>query len=119
MEIDSDRIDETVLALLFLGRHDGVRTWKSFDWSAMERLHSKGLISDPVGKAKSVAFTEQGLLQSEVLFRKLFEKRSADGVKSVRVIGVDRHARDAAECPLCSQLLPNWRVVPPGRGTPA
>jgi hypothetical protein len=42
----------------------------------MERLHAKGLISDPVGKAKSVAFTEQGLLQSEALFHKLFEKRS-------------------------------------------
>jgi uncharacterized protein DUF6429 len=76
MEIDPDRIDEAVLALLFLGRHDGVRTWKSFDWAAMERLHAKGLISDPVGKAKSVAFTKQGLLQSEALFRKLFEKRS-------------------------------------------
>jgi hypothetical protein len=69
MEIDPDRIDEAVLALLFLGRHDGVRTWKSFDWAAMERLHAKGLISDPVGKAKSVAFTKQGLLQSEALFR--------------------------------------------------
>jgi uncharacterized protein DUF6429 len=76
MEIDPDRIDEAVLALLFLGRHDGVRTWKSFDWATMERLHAKGLISDPVGKAKSVAFTEQGLLQSEALFHKLFEKRS-------------------------------------------
>jgi hypothetical protein len=77
MEIDRERIDEAILALLFLGRHDGVRTLKSFDWAAMERLHAKGFISDPVGKAKSVAFTEQGLLQSEALFRKLFEKRSA------------------------------------------
>jgi Domain of unknown function (DUF6429) len=76
MEIDFDRIDEAVLALLFLGRHDKIRTWKSFDWSAMERLHAKGFISDPVRKAKSVAFTERGLLQSEALFRKLFEKRS-------------------------------------------
>jgi Domain of unknown function (DUF6429) len=76
MEIDFDRIDEAVLALLFLGRHDKIRTWKSFDWSATERLHAKGFISDPVRKAKSVAFTEQGLLQSEALFWKLFEKRS-------------------------------------------
>ena len=51
MDIDRDRIDEAVLALLFLGRHDAVRTWKSFDWAAMERLHTKGFISDPVGKA--------------------------------------------------------------------
>ena len=72
MEIDRDRIDEAILALLFLGRHDGIRAWKSFDWAAMERLHTKGLISDPVGKAKSVVFTDEGLRQSEALFQKLF-----------------------------------------------
>jgi uncharacterized protein DUF6429 len=72
MDIDRDRIDEVILALLFLGRHDGMRTWKSFDWAAMERLHTKGFISDPVGKAKSVVFTDEGLRQSEALFRKLF-----------------------------------------------
>ena len=57
------RIDEAVLALLYLGifeRHPvmGARTWKSFDWAAIDRLHDKGLISDPVSKAKSVTFTE-------------------------------------------------------------
>lgn len=72
MDADTDKIDEAVLALLLLGRHDGVRTWKSFDWAAMERLHTKGLITDPVGKAKSVAFTENGLRQSEMIFKKLF-----------------------------------------------
>ena len=72
MDIDRDHIDDAVLALLFLGRHDGMRTWKSFDWAAMERLNTKGLISDPVGKAKSVVFTDEGLRQSEASFRKLF-----------------------------------------------
>jgi hypothetical protein len=72
MDIDRDRIDDAVLALLYLGRHDGIRTWKSFDWAAMERLHTKGFISDPVGKAKSVVFTDEGLRQSEALFQKLF-----------------------------------------------
>jgi len=52
MPIDTDRIDDCVLALLLLGRHDGQRVWKSFDWDAMERLHKKGLISDPMGRAK-------------------------------------------------------------------
>ena len=75
MELDNDRIDEAVLALLFLGRHEGARTWKSFDWAAMERLHAKGLISDPVGRAKSVVFTEDGLRQAEELSRKLFERK--------------------------------------------
>ena len=68
MDIDRDHIDEAILALLFLGRHDGMRTWKSFNWAAMERLYTKGLISDPVGKAKSVVFTDEGLRQSEALF---------------------------------------------------
>jgi len=72
MDIDRDHIDEAILALLFLGRHEGMRTWKSFDWAAMERLYTKGLISDPVGKAKSVVFTDEGLRQFEALFRKLF-----------------------------------------------
>jgi Domain of unknown function (DUF6429) len=50
-DIDPDRIDEAILALLWLSRHDGGwRTWKGFDWDAMDRLHRKGLISDPVGK---------------------------------------------------------------------
>jgi hypothetical protein len=54
LAIDIDRIDDCVLALLLLGRHDGQRVWKSFDWDAMDRLHKKGLISEPVGRAKSV-----------------------------------------------------------------
>jgi hypothetical protein len=37
----------------------GVRAWKSFDWEAMNRLHEKGYISNPVGKAKPIIFTEK------------------------------------------------------------
>jgi Domain of unknown function (DUF6429) len=75
MDIDMDRIDEAVLALLWLGLHDGRRAWKTFDWDAMDRLHAKGLIHDPVGKAKSVVFTPEGLAHSEQLFQELFAKR--------------------------------------------
>ena len=73
------RIDDTVLALLYLGRHEmsrmsnEVRTWKTFDWDAMNRLYEKGLITDPVNKNKAVAFTDEGLKHSERLFRELFE----------------------------------------------
>ncbi len=75
-----DRIDEAVLALLWLGIVEryptgGARTWKSFDWSAMDRLHDKDLISDPVGKAKSVILTETGLARAEAAYRRLFEAR--------------------------------------------
>ena len=54
MEIDEEKIDDTVLALLYLTLHDGSRVWKSMDWEVMDRLHKKGLVSNPVGKAKSV-----------------------------------------------------------------
>src|SRR5260221_7083282 len=72
MKIDSDRIDDAVLALLHLGLHDKCRTWKGFDWDAMNRLHEKGYISDPVGKAKSVVLTKEGLRRSQELFREMF-----------------------------------------------
>jgi hypothetical protein len=75
MGIDTDRIDRAVLALIYLGLHDGCRAWKGFDWAAMDRLHGKGPISDPVGKAKSVVFTEEGLREAERLFRELFAAR--------------------------------------------
>jgi len=72
MKLDTEKIDEAVLALLYLGLHDDVRTWKSIDWNAMDRLHQRGFISNPVGRAKSVVFTEDGLRESERLLQKLF-----------------------------------------------
>jgi hypothetical protein len=39
MALDTDRIDEAVLALLYLGLHHHFRAWKGFDWDAMSRLH--------------------------------------------------------------------------------
>src|SRR5262245_40103673 len=72
MTIDNDRIDEAVLARLRLGLHDKYRAWKGFDWDVMNWLHEKGYISDPVGKAKSVVFTEEGLRRSAELFRQMF-----------------------------------------------
>ena len=72
MTLDSDRIDEAVLALLYLGLHSGTRAWKGFDWDAMNRLHEKRFISDPRGKAKSVVFSEEGLAEARRLLEKLF-----------------------------------------------
>jgi hypothetical protein len=77
MDIDTEKIDEAVLALLYLTLHDGSRAWKSFDWDAMNRLHEKGFISSSIGKAKSVLLTDQGLQESERLFKKLFAKAQA------------------------------------------
>ena len=72
MDIDIDRIDDAELALPLLGLHDGRRTWKSFDWDALDRLHAKGMISAPVGKAKSVVFTDEGLQHARALFHEMF-----------------------------------------------
>ena len=69
MQPNTEKIDDAVLALLYLTLHDGARAWKSHDWDAMNRLHEKGFIADPVGKAKSVMLTEQGRL-----FKELFVK---------------------------------------------
>jgi hypothetical protein len=74
MEVDTEKVEEAVLALLYLSLHETARAWKNFDWEAMERLHAKGYITSPVSKAKSVVFTEEGLKESEKLFRKLFTR---------------------------------------------
>ena len=80
--IDSDKIDEAVLALLHLTSFQDpqdrglgmARAWKGHDWDALGRLHQKGLIGDPVGKSKSVIFTEEGRRKAEELFARMFVK---------------------------------------------
>jgi hypothetical protein len=79
MALDTDRIDEAVLALLYLGLHEECRAWKGFDWAAMDRLHKKGMIENPVSKAKSVVFTAEGLRRSRELFEQMFKKKSVTG----------------------------------------
>ncbi|REF73470.1 DUF6429 family protein [Paracoccus versutus] len=82
MEIDEDRIDEAVLALLYLTLDRNGRAWKGHDWGAMNRLYEKGFIGDPVNKAKSVWLTDEGIARSEKLFREMFgkeeDRRSVD-----------------------------------------
>ena len=46
---------------------------------AMDRLHDRGYISDPRGRAKSVLFTEEGLARAERLLADLFGKRAEPG----------------------------------------
>jgi hypothetical protein len=72
MKLNNEKIDRAVLAPLYLGLHDESRAWKGFDWDAMNRLHQKGFISDPIGRSKSVLFTEAGLHEAERLFKEFF-----------------------------------------------
>ena len=74
MEIDEEKIDEAVLALLYLTLHDERRAWKGMDFEVMNRLYEKGFIDNPVNKTKSVWLTDEGLKKSKKLFEKLFSK---------------------------------------------
>ena len=71
---DRDKIDEATLALLSLNLNQPSqnRAWKGFEWETLNRLCEKGWIDDPKNAAKSVYLTEEGLLQSEQLFWRLF-----------------------------------------------
>jgi hypothetical protein len=79
-EPDIDRVDEAILALMYLGLHaadrfSGLsRSWKTLDTGALKRLHAKALIFDPINNARSIVLTEQGRQRCEDLFRKLFAK---------------------------------------------
>ncbi|NOZ61429.1 MAG: hypothetical protein GXO74_07080 [Calditrichaeota bacterium] len=75
MDYDKEKVDEMVLALLYLTTFDdgyGPRAWKGMDWDAMNRLFEKGYIGNPKSKAKSVILTEEGKKHSEELFFKYF-----------------------------------------------
>ena len=76
MEFDQNKVDEVVLALLWLTAFEvdeyGARAWKSHDWDALDRLHEKGYISDPKSKAKSVVLTEEGMARARELFERHF-----------------------------------------------
>src|SRR3954447_14469582 len=88
MALDTDKIDDAVLALLYLTLHDHWRAWKGFDWDALDRLYEKGLIDDPVNKAKSVVFTEEGLRRAEELFQAMFTKPDRSGSKGRKRSGI-------------------------------
>jgi hypothetical protein len=58
MEYDTDKVDDAVMALLYLNVLMTGRAWKGFDWDTLDRLHIRGVISNPKSKAKSVELTE-------------------------------------------------------------
>lgn len=75
MDYDAEKVDEVILALLYLNAfedNDFIRAWKNLDWDALDRLYEGGYISDPKSKAKSVVFTDVGLQAAETLFARHF-----------------------------------------------
>ncbi len=72
MDLDTNRIDDAVLALLYLTLHDEHRASKGFDRESLGRLHARGMIDNPAGEAKSLEFTPDGLERSKELFEAMF-----------------------------------------------
>lgn len=75
IDYDREKVDETVLALLWLTLDGRRRAWKSHDWGVLDRLHEGGYIADPKNKAKSVLLTEEGERRSRELFARHFGRR--------------------------------------------
>ena len=74
MEIDEDKIDDAVLALLWLTLHNERCAWKGFDWATTAPPHKNGMICEPVKNSTALILTDEGLGRSEALFRELFTR---------------------------------------------
>jgi hypothetical protein len=74
-ELETDKIDDTVLALFALTMCGEDRAWKGHDWDTLDRLFEKGMIYNPVGKAKSVSLTPEGLERCQQLFGEMFVRK--------------------------------------------
>jgi Domain of unknown function (DUF6429) len=112
MALDTDRIDDTVLALLYLTLHDQYRAWKGFDWDALSRLHEKGMIENPVGTVKSVEFTADGLRRSKELFEAMFTRRLTEQVSQPASAQISKYPNIRVElADLGNQLWPILRRV--------
>ena len=72
MKLNLQKVDEAVLAVLWLTLHDECQAWKTIDWETMNRLHAKGYISDPALRGKSVVLTDDGLVEASRLAEKMF-----------------------------------------------
>jgi hypothetical protein len=112
MALDTDRIDDTVLALLYLALHDQSRAWKGFGWDALGRLHKKGMIDNPAGEAKSVEFTAAGLRRSKELFEAMFTKHLTEQSSQQTSVQVSKYPNIRVElADLGNQLWPILRRV--------
>lgn len=75
MEYNQDKVDDMVLALLYLTSSTnefGTRAWKGLDVKILDRLVAKGLVSDPGDKSPTLLLTPEGAERSKRLFVELF-----------------------------------------------
>lgn len=67
-------IENATMGILYLTLHDKNRAWKAIDWDLLNRLYKAGFIYDPVGKQKSIQFTDKGLSRAKRMYEQLFQK---------------------------------------------
>lgn len=118
MTYDEAKVDEAVLAVLFLSAFDdnGVtRAWKGMNWESTNRLFECGFISYPRTPSKSVVFTPEGLARAQQAAEKLFglDLSLQPGLYTT---GVDPEARQSKELP---QELPDEQPLQPLAADPA
>lgn len=81
MQYDENKVDEMILALLFLGASKtpgGARASKGFDLRALSRLREKGYIAELSMKSLSLELTPDGIQKAEELFSTHFGAPSSD-----------------------------------------
>jgi hypothetical protein len=79
--IDEQKLAEAALAILSLtlhGKPGASRAWKGMSWDLLDVFYKNGWIYDPVGKQKSVAFTEDGEELATKFMKKHFGKQAQD-----------------------------------------
>jgi hypothetical protein len=77
--LDWEKLEEVAMALLALTFHeqDGTtRAWKTLDWDLTDKLHARGWIASPVGPAKSVFVTEEGVRQANAALERHFQRKA-------------------------------------------
>ena len=77
MEYNQEKVDDMILALLFLTSSTdkyGTRAWKGLDWQVLDRLYKKGYISDPREKGPTMQLSDAGAERSKQLFDEHFVK---------------------------------------------
>lgn len=72
MKYDMVKVEEALLALLGVFEFENGRVWKRYDFTTMDGLHEKGLITEPRGKQESVYLTDEGLRRARELAAKHF-----------------------------------------------
>lgn len=91
-ELDTEKLDNAALAILSLTLHDGNSVWMGLDWAITDRLHAEGLIADPVGKAKYLVLTDDGLARAQTVLAAMFAKRA-------RAVRRDQSREAGGQCP--------------------